>query len=65
MLLGGAPFESPVVMWWNFVGRDRQELVEAGDQWNAGAERFGETGSSLDRIPAPPPPWGRIPVAQG
>ena len=59
LVLGGTPFESAVVMWWNFVGRTRREVAEAGRQWNAGAGPFGETGSSLARIPAPDPPWTR------
>ena len=57
LVLGGTPFESAVVMWWNFVGRTRHEVAEAGREWNAGAERFGDTGSSMARIPAPRPPW--------
>ena len=61
LLLGGVPFESPVVMWWNFVGRSRREMVEATEEWNAGEERFGVTGSPLARIPAPSPPWSDHP----
>lgn len=57
LLVGGAPFESPVVMWSNFVGRTRDEMVAATDGWNTGADRFGEVDSRLDRIPAPSPPW--------
>jgi hypothetical protein len=54
---GGVPFGSPVVMWWNFVGRDREEMSAASIEWNAGSDRFGETGSSLGRMAAPVPPW--------
>jgi quercetin 2,3-dioxygenase len=57
LVLGGEPFESPVLMWWNFVGRTRDEMIEAVSTWNAGPGRFGETGSSMARIPAPVPPW--------
>jgi redox-sensitive bicupin YhaK (pirin superfamily) len=57
LLVGGVPFESPVTMWWNFVGRSRDEVAEAGRQWNAGSDRFGDTGSAMGRIPAPPVPW--------
>jgi hypothetical protein len=57
LLIGGPPFGSPIVMWWNFVGRSRQEMADGASEWNAGAERFGETGSPLARIPAPTPPW--------
>jgi len=57
LLLGGLPFESPVLMWWNFVGRARDEVEEAADAWNRSDARFGTVASSLARIPAPPPPW--------
>jgi hypothetical protein len=57
LLIGGTPFESPIVMWWNFVGRSRSEMTAAAAGWNAGDERFGDPGSILDRIPAPLPPW--------
>ena len=29
MLLGGEPFAERIVMWWNFVGRDHDEIVAA------------------------------------
>ncbi len=60
LLLGGEPFESPILMWWNFVGRSREEMDSARADWESGADgtgRFGDTGSPLDRIPAPPTPW--------
>jgi len=57
LLVGGVPFESPVTMWWNFVGRSHDEVAEAGRQWNAGSERFGDTGSAMARIAAPAVPW--------
>lgn len=57
LVLGGQPFEEEILMWWNFVGRGRAELEEAGEMWNARSERFGEVESTLDRIPAPRPYW--------
>jgi redox-sensitive bicupin YhaK (pirin superfamily) len=57
MLIGGAPFEARVSMWWNFVGREHDELTIAQQDWNAGAERFGTVTSVLDRIDAPSVPW--------
>lgn len=57
LLLGGEPFESEVLMWWNFVARTRDEVDAARAEWATDGERFGETGSSLARIPAPPTPW--------
>jgi quercetin 2,3-dioxygenase len=57
LLLGGTPFPEPLVMWWNFVGRSRDELSEARRQWSAGDERFGSVRSPLARIDVGPPPW--------
>jgi hypothetical protein len=34
-LLGGEPFESDIVMWWNFVGRSHDEIVAAREAWRA------------------------------
>ena len=44
-------------MWWNFVGRDRVEMVAAYRDWQAGGDRFGEVKTDLARIPAPRPEW--------
>jgi redox-sensitive bicupin YhaK (pirin superfamily) len=59
LLLGGSPFEEPVLMWWNFVARTREEMVEARRDWEAGSDRFGAVDSGLGRISAPPPLWDR------
>jgi hypothetical protein len=59
LLLGGMPFESPVVMWWNFVARTTDEIDEARAAWMGESDRFGATGSPLRRIDAPEPPWRR------
>lgn len=60
-LLGGEPFEDDLVMWWNFVGRTHDEIVEARDAWEAGADRFGHVvGHGDERIPAPPLPGVRL-----
>ncbi|HTL98033.1 MAG TPA: pirin family protein [Holophagaceae bacterium] len=52
MLLGGAPFPEPILMWWNFVGRTPEEVAEARTDWEQG-RRFGPVPSPLPRIPAP------------
>lgn len=57
LLLGGQPFGSPVLMWWNFVARSREEIDQAYTDWRDGAARFGRVPSDLARIPAPTPPW--------
>jgi redox-sensitive bicupin YhaK (pirin superfamily) len=33
-LLGGAPFDEQLVMWWNFIGRTHDEIVEFRRAWN-------------------------------
>ncbi|MFF3670965.1 pirin family protein [Microtetraspora malaysiensis] len=69
-LLGGEPFEEPLVMWWNFVGRSHAEIVRARDDWmrDAGfdggghpATRFGMVGSCEEGpLPAPEMPTVRL-----
>lgn len=57
LLIGGAPFEEEILMWWNFIGRTHDEVVTARTLWNAHAPRFGRVeGSEAARIPAPPMP---------
>jgi len=33
ILLGGEPFEEEIVMFWNFIGTDHDEVSEARDEW--------------------------------
>jgi hypothetical protein len=57
LLLGGRPFTEEILMWWNFVARDRAEMERAYAEWGASSERFGLVASTLDRIAAPRPFW--------
>ena len=57
VLLGGEPLDEKIMMWWNFVGRSRDELDSAYRSWQAQDDRFGRVASALPRIPAPPPHW--------
>jgi redox-sensitive bicupin YhaK (pirin superfamily) len=57
LLLGGVPFGEPVLMWWNFVARTREEVEAAVRQWNDDEGRFGDVHSTLGRIPSPVPAW--------
>ena len=41
LLIGGEPFESPILLWWNFVGRSQEQLKEAREQWVNHDARFG------------------------
>lgn len=60
LLLGGTPFDEGVVMWWNFIGRDHEEIVRLREEWNAAPEdRFGRVSGyrgATDRLQAPPLP---------
>ena len=72
ILLGGAPFEEELLMWWNFVGRTHAGIEQSRQDWEdqaglpdsaAAAARFGlvrghgpDAGSEAGRIPAPPLP---------
>lgn len=58
MFIGGEPMNEEILMWWNFVGRSKEELTRACVDWNAQASYFGEVlGYDGDRLSAPMPPW--------
>ncbi len=70
LLLGGAPLGEPIVMWWNFVGRSHEEIVEHRERWQAqlaaaeAGERDGPYGAFPDVwqtvLPAPELPTVRL-----
>ncbi|MDP7704911.1 pirin family protein [Mycobacterium sp. TY815] len=63
LVLGGAPFCEELVMWWNFVGRNHDEIVSYRQLWHDGDERFGAVRGyqgSVSRLPAPPMPTTRL-----
>nr|WP_240193216.1 bifunctional pirin family protein/GNAT family N-acetyltransferase [Glycomyces sp. YM15] len=54
ILLGGPPFEEEIVMWWNFIGRSHDDIVQAREDWEAASDRFGTVeGYPGRRLPAP------------
>ena len=63
LLLGGEPLGEPLYMWWNFVGRSREEIAQATHDWAAYVEsgtgssastpRFDRVQSGLAPIAAP------------
>ncbi|HZU81210.1 MAG TPA: pirin family protein [Acidimicrobiales bacterium] len=57
IVVGGVPFDEPVVMWWNYVARTRDEIVEAHRAWTARDGRFVVPDSVLAPLDAGPPPW--------
>jgi redox-sensitive bicupin YhaK (pirin superfamily) len=53
ILVGGVPFGEDILLWWNFVARDAQEMEQAARDWNTG-QRFGAVhGSPSARLTAP------------
>ncbi|MGH9110594.1 MAG: pirin family protein [Acidimicrobiales bacterium] len=57
LLLGGAPFDEPLLMWWNYVARSLDEIMQAHAERISGAERFGQVDSVLPRMVVDSPPW--------
>ena len=63
LILGGEPLGEPLYMWWNFVGRSREEIAQAAQDWaadvdtgarsTADTERFARVQSTLAPIVAP------------
>jgi quercetin 2,3-dioxygenase len=76
LVIGGRPLGEEIVMWWNFVGRDHDEVVSAREDWMAQITdnngtiqdssrvydgRFGIVpGDHLPPIPAPALPNARL-----
>jgi redox-sensitive bicupin YhaK (pirin superfamily) len=40
ILLGGQPFDTEIVMWWNFVGRSHEEVEAFREEWQSRRDRF-------------------------
>lgn len=54
MLIGGAPFGEPILMWWNFVARTSEEIAAARADWES-RRRFDDVKAYRGaRLPAPP-----------
>lgn len=68
LLLGGEPFGEAIVMWWNFVGRSHEEIVESRSRWMAEVIDSGDpdgqfglvNGYDGRALPAPELPLGRL-----
>lgn len=61
ILLGGEPFAEDIVMWWNFIGRSHQEIVEFRSAWERRDPRFPPIVSRSEKVmEAPPMPTIRL-----
>lgn len=57
-LIGGEPMGEEILMWWNFVARNKDEITQAVDDWNAGRGGFGRVqGYNGAPLKAPAAPW--------
>lgn len=60
LLIGGEPLEKQVIMWWNYVGYHKQEIIEAEQDWDAESLRFGSIPEwPGERLQGPASPWRR------
>lgn len=53
LLIGGEPFKEEILLWWNFVARNRDEMVAATADWNGGRTFGTVSGSPSPRLVAP------------
>ncbi|TFI40519.1 pirin family protein [Rhodococcus sp. 1R11] len=61
LLLGGPPFGEQIVMWWNFVGRSHEDVVEYRAAYEAENGQFGTVeGYPGPRLHAPELPNARM-----
>ena len=45
ILLGGEPFDEQIVMWWNYVARNHDEIVAAREAWDSRDGGSGDRGA--------------------
>ena len=66
LLLGGPPFGEKIVMWWNYIGREHDEVVAYRAEWEAllatgTSDRFQlPEGDPLEALHSPPLPNARM-----
>ena len=66
LLVGGAPFGEKIVMWWNYIGREHEEVVAYRAEWEAlldegSSQRFAlPEGDPREALHSPPLPNARM-----
>lgn len=66
LVIGGTPFEEKIIMWWNFVGREHEEVVAYRAAWQAeiGAEPGPAPAGGTYDDGAPHPRFGTFPAGE-
>lgn len=54
LIIGGEPFKEDILIWWNFVARTKEEMIEATNAWN-NHTAFGEVKGYQGEELSPPP----------
>ncbi|MDW5498615.1 pirin family protein [Pseudomonas lundensis] len=61
LLIGGLPLNEEILIWWNFVGHNKQDIAQAQRDWEQGNTRFPHVdGYSGPRMTAPRLPWSDV-----
>jgi redox-sensitive bicupin YhaK (pirin superfamily) len=55
IVLGGQPFAEDIVMWWNFIGRNHEEIVEFRSAWERRDPRFPPIVNRSEKVMEAPP----------
>jgi redox-sensitive bicupin YhaK (pirin superfamily) len=55
LLLGGEPFAEDIVMWWNFIGRSHEEIVEFRAAWESRDAQFPPVVDRDEKVMEAPP----------
>jgi redox-sensitive bicupin YhaK (pirin superfamily) len=55
IIVGGKPFEEEIVMWWNFIGRSHQEVLDFRTAWESRDGRFAPVVSRDEKVMEAPP----------
>ena len=67
VLLGGEPLGEQIVMWWNFIGRSHDDVVQFRAEWQsdviAGGDPDGRFGT-VDGYDGPPLPAPELPTVR-
>ncbi|MDQ1547925.1 MAG: quercetin 2,3-dioxygenase [Actinomycetota bacterium] len=50
LLIGGEPLGEQIVMWWNFIGRSHEEIVEFRRTWQADVIADGDDNGTFGRV---------------